>query len=304
MATEIVFDHLAHAAESSADLFWRYHIELGAEYLGGGLDPGFYFFQVQFPSGMKIEMLEDDPGQPEEDFLRRFLDRNGPGPHHITFKVPDIGEVLDSIEAAGYQAVGIDRSNPEWQQAFIHPKSAPGVVIQVAQTGPDRPEQDRWVPEDLPLPPPKGRNVDMTRVALVVADRDRAVALFTTVLNGTPGATGSDDVGDYQDLVWPNGAVLRIITPTDPAAIQWMGDRAGRIHHVRFDAPVASLPPGSQLLIDPNQAEELSAHAPSNDRAGHGMGTTGAEDRRGMTVWELRPENNLGLRLRFDVTGP
>lgn len=268
MADQILFDHLAHAAQHSADLFARYYLELGAEYLGGGLDPGFFFFQVAFPSGMKIEMLEDDPDQPEHDFLQRFLDRNGPGPHHITFKVPDLDAVLAAIEANGYRAVGIDRDNPEWQQAFIHPKSAPGIVIQVAEA-PERPDDHKWVPDDLPLPPPRLRGVDLVRLAHLVVDLDQAEALFTGVLGGRVNDSGTDELGVYRELVWPNGTRIRLITPTDPSAVQWLGDRQGRLHHARFVAPLGSVP-GDAVLI-------------------------------GEGLWEVRPESNLGLRLRFDV---
>ena len=65
--------------------------------MGGGDTPGFYSAQVRFANGMKVEGLE--PRRVEEnDFLARFLAASGPGPHHLTFKVPDIRAALAALE--------------------------------------------------------------------------------------------------------------------------------------------------------------------------------------------------------------
>ena len=33
----------------------------------------------------------------------------------------------------GFSPIGIDFSDPEWMEAFIHPKQATGVVVQLAE---------------------------------------------------------------------------------------------------------------------------------------------------------------------------
>src|SRR5688500_5005902 len=130
---DVRLDHIAVATEQAADAWPRYVGDLGAEWRGGGPDPGFYSAQVVFSGGMKVEVLE--AYQPElNDFLRPFLDRNGAGPHHITFKVADIDEALQLTNAAGYRPVNVNLESPWWKEAFIHPKEAPGIVVQLAQS--------------------------------------------------------------------------------------------------------------------------------------------------------------------------
>ena len=259
-------DHLAVASEHAIDNFARYYGELGGVPIGGGVDPGFFFWQLQYPGGMTIELLQDDPDQPDQDFLRRFLDRNGAGPHHLTFKVPDVPMMLDKVKRAGYTAVGVDVDDDEWQQAFLHPKEAPGVVIQMAHS--DHPEREPI--DDLPVPRPRcSTAADLERVVLTVADLERETKLFTGLLSGELDGRGNDELGSYADVVWPNGTRLRLSDPTDAAARQWMGARAGRVHHAFFRVADPTVVTGATAL--------------------------------GEGLFEVPPEQNLGLRLRYRV---
>src|SRR3954452_18856232 len=93
--TVIELDHLAVATERITDLWPRYAGDLGLTWVGMGPDVGFSFGQLRFGNGRRLEMLEPlDDGQ--DDFLRRFLDRSGPGPHHMTFKVPSLTAMLET----------------------------------------------------------------------------------------------------------------------------------------------------------------------------------------------------------------
>jgi hypothetical protein len=76
-------DHVALAAEHAADQWPRYGGDLGGDWIGGADSPGFRFEQFRFANGMAVELLE--PANIEQnDFLRRFLNHSGPGPHHLT----------------------------------------------------------------------------------------------------------------------------------------------------------------------------------------------------------------------------
>jgi len=268
MADEILLDHIAVASERAIDQFWRYYAELGGTFIGGGTDPGFHFWQLQYPSGMRIEILEDDPDHPE-DFLRRFLDRNGPGPHHLTFKVPDLDQALTGVERHGYQPVGVEVSNPDWQQAFIHPKQAPGIVVQLACA----PGGEDLEGADSFLPLPRTRTpADLERVVLLVADLEREVELFGEVLGGDAAEPAADALGTFVDVTWPNGNKVRLADPTDHQARQWLGGRSGRLHHVAFTVADPTMVPGAEPV--------------------------------GEGEYELRPEHNLGVRLRLSVRTP
>src|SRR2546423_14423146 len=99
-------DHVAVAAERWTDAWPRYIGQLGGSWVAGGPDPRFASAQVRYGNGMRLQDLE--PHEPEKnDFLRRFLDHNGPGVHHFPFKVPDIAGALDEVQAAGIDPVGV-----------------------------------------------------------------------------------------------------------------------------------------------------------------------------------------------------
>jgi methylmalonyl-CoA epimerase len=65
----------------------------------------------------------------------RFLERNGPGIHHVAYQTNDIDSALDSARAAGLQLIderprgGIRGS----RVAFVHPKSTGGVLTELVQ---------------------------------------------------------------------------------------------------------------------------------------------------------------------------
>ena len=158
-----------------------------------------------------------------DDFLRRFLDRNGPGPHHVTYKVDDFDAVLAAAEAAGYAAVGVDRSNPDWKVGYLHPKQSHGIVVQLAQSA-----SGREPPADFGLTPSKAaRPALLERVVLAVADLDAASTLFGGPLAGTELAGGEEPLGRFVDLGWPGGGVLRLLAPSDPAALGVAGNPVG-----------------------------------------------------------------------------
>ena len=77
-----------------------------------------------------IELLE--PINPA-GFLARFLDKRGEGFHHLTLQTPDLEHKVEAMEKAGVRVV--DKSfEPSSIDAFISPKSAHGLLIQLGQT--------------------------------------------------------------------------------------------------------------------------------------------------------------------------
>jgi catechol 2,3-dioxygenase-like lactoylglutathione lyase family enzyme len=81
-------DHVAIACRDVTPVLEVLVSELGCEVLFGGANFGFRAMQLDC-GDLRIELLE--PYNPEtNDFLERFLDANGDGPHHLTFKVVDI----------------------------------------------------------------------------------------------------------------------------------------------------------------------------------------------------------------------
>ena len=90
-----------------------------------------------------IEPLEFGPDAPEvshgergdtrQDMgtLARFVDRRGPGLHHVAFKVPDADDALRRARDAGCRMID-DRGRPGSRRAmigFIHPAALGGVLV-------------------------------------------------------------------------------------------------------------------------------------------------------------------------------
>lgn len=232
---DCVLDHVAVAVERAADAWSRYVGDLGGEWLGGGATPGFASAQVTYANGMKLEVLEPYAVE-ENDFLRRFLDTSGPGPHHLTYKVPDLDAALEEARAARYDPVGIDLSDPQWQEAFLHPKQAHGVVVQLAHAA-DRSEEWRS-PAPPGLPTAGRRPASLDHVTHTVADLDGALALFAGLLGGT-----TTDEGDgWIELAWPGPGRLRLVG----ASADHLRGRVGRIQHLAYGVADPATVPDAQ----------------------------------------------------------
>lgn len=232
-------DHVAVAVERWQDAWPRYVAGLGGRWKSGGQNVGFAPSQLRFANGARLELLA--PFEPQHnDFLRRFLDRSGPGPHHLTFKVPDLDVALAAAEEAGFHPTGIDRSDPGWKEAFLHPKEAGGVVVQLAQSS------DDWESDPPPgFPTPNPAPAALRRVTHCVADLAEGEALFAGLLGGTvvdrPTVAGQ---WSGADLAWGGPLRVRLVAPAgaggeDPLAA-WLGTRRGRVLHLVFAVPAAA----------------------------------------------------------------
>jgi hypothetical protein len=215
-------DHVALAAADTAPAMRFLTGTLGGTVLSGGQAFGFRPVQVlvgDITGGMKVELLE--PWDTEHnDFLARFVARTGAGPHHLTFKVKDLDLALDAARDAGFTPVGIERSDPRWQEAFLHPSEAHGTVVQIAQTteGADRAAWLAYVAANGPDGSPRwwvdpepavGPPAYLRRVVLGAADPDALLPLYAGLLGGVGDETADDRAGGTE-LVWPGGGRVRI----------------------------------------------------------------------------------------------
>lgn len=133
------FDHAAHAAPRIRDLLPLYMDALGGRFLYGDTNEevGFRAVQIEYGGGTKIELIEATEGS---GFLDGFLRRNPAGGlHHVTYRVPDLDAAIAMAERAGFAVFGVNTERPEWKEAFIHPRAAHGVLVQLAQTAPEWP---------------------------------------------------------------------------------------------------------------------------------------------------------------------
>jgi methylmalonyl-CoA/ethylmalonyl-CoA epimerase len=80
----------------------------------------------------KIELLEPTD---QEGPIRKFIEKRGEGIHHIAFAVDNITEQLKHAEKEGVKLIDvIPRNGAEGLDiAFLHPKSASGVLIEICE---------------------------------------------------------------------------------------------------------------------------------------------------------------------------
>jgi methylmalonyl-CoA epimerase len=80
----------------------------------------------------KIELLE--PSSPEST-VAKFLEKRGPGLHHICLRVDDIDAEMERLRREGVRFVdaqprpGLDKD----RIAFIHPESTGGVLVELLE---------------------------------------------------------------------------------------------------------------------------------------------------------------------------
>jgi len=78
----------------------------------------------------KIELLEStDPEGP----IGKFLEKKGPGVHHLAFAVDDVNQSLNELEEKGVRL--IDKTARKGAEGlnigFLHPKSTLGVLTEI-----------------------------------------------------------------------------------------------------------------------------------------------------------------------------
>jgi methylmalonyl-CoA/ethylmalonyl-CoA epimerase len=66
-------------------------------------------------------------------FINRFIAERGEGLHHLTLKVSNISDAAAAATKLGFTVVGFNDSDPAWKEAFVHPKSSNGVLVQLAE---------------------------------------------------------------------------------------------------------------------------------------------------------------------------
>jgi methylmalonyl-CoA/ethylmalonyl-CoA epimerase len=68
----------------------------------------------------------------------RFLERRGPGIHHLAYRVPDLAAALERLAAEGVRLIDeVPRPGAHGRQvAFLHPSSTGGVLIELVEEGP------------------------------------------------------------------------------------------------------------------------------------------------------------------------
>jgi Glyoxalase/Bleomycin resistance protein/Dioxygenase superfamily len=200
----IQFDHIAIAARRIADAPpYLMGVLGGVAYFGMSADV-FRFGQWEFEGGGRIEVLEP---RGDDGFLHRFLAARGPGVHHVTFKVPSLEETRERATALGYGVVGYNARVPRWKEAFLHPKEALGIVVQIVESDEQAPRGHWRKPPPMPTEPPPP--VRLLGLRLRAHSAERARRQWSALLGGDASVEGGVHV-----FRWASSP-LRIVVEID-----------------------------------------------------------------------------------------
>lgn len=134
-----VLDHIGIAVKDLAAALAFYRDALGLEVEApedvASQRVRAHFLPIGGPNdkeGAKLELLEATAG---DSPISKYLEKRGPGIHHITLRVDDIAAALAQLKSRGVRLV--DESPRPGAEgalvAFIHPSSAHGVLVELKQ---------------------------------------------------------------------------------------------------------------------------------------------------------------------------
>jgi methylmalonyl-CoA epimerase len=137
-----VLDHIGIAVRDLPAALAFYRDALGLE-VEGSEEVSTQRVRAHFvPVGeSSLELLE---ATAPDSAIARYIDKRGPGLHHITLRVDDIAAALDQLKARGVRLID-EQPRPGAEAAlvaFIHPTSAHGVLVELKQSSPSKERTD------------------------------------------------------------------------------------------------------------------------------------------------------------------
>lgn len=79
----------------------------------------------------RIELLEADG---EESVIAKYIEKHGPGLHHVALRVDDLRAAVERLKASGARILNEPRQGAGGHTyVFVHPASAGGVLIELIQ---------------------------------------------------------------------------------------------------------------------------------------------------------------------------
>ena len=123
-------DHIAIAVNNVEEAAKKYKEALGVDSVE---------FETIETEGVKVAIIHLENGrielmEPTNDSspIKKFLDKKGPGLHHMAFETDDIEGEVTRMEGCGVQFLGkIRPGSAGTKVTFIHPKSLNGVLAEL-----------------------------------------------------------------------------------------------------------------------------------------------------------------------------
>lgn len=140
MSSIIRINHVAIVVEDleEALVFWRDSLGLQLSHVEDVPD------QDSLVAFLPIGQAEVELVKPtsDESGVARYLEKRGPGIHHICFEVDDIDSCIEILRERDVRLINEKAilGTGGKRIAFIHPESTHGVLVELYQLTPDEPE--------------------------------------------------------------------------------------------------------------------------------------------------------------------
>ena len=126
-------EHLGIAVDSidKAAPFWKHILKISHRSTEDVIDQGVVTDIYDTGQG-KVELLE---AMGDNSPIAKFLDKRGPGIHHVCFEVEDINSVIKELKENNINVLsdGPTIGAEGYKVVFIHPKSTGGVLVELAE---------------------------------------------------------------------------------------------------------------------------------------------------------------------------
>ena len=126
-------EHLGIAVDSidKAAPFWRHILSISHRTTENVIEQGVVTDIYDTGQG-KVELLE---ALGDNSPIAKFLDKRGPGIHHVCFEVEDISSAIKELKE---NKINVLSDEPTigaegYKVVFIHPKSTGGVLVELAE---------------------------------------------------------------------------------------------------------------------------------------------------------------------------
>ena len=131
---DLKFDHVAVAARSFGDVLPL------LEELAGGSATAVERVESQGVDVRFLDALEVIVPFKPDSGVARFLERRGPGLHHVAYRTADVAALMKRLAARGLEFTSPDpmKGRGGHRIAFLHPGSTGGVLVELVEKPPVR----------------------------------------------------------------------------------------------------------------------------------------------------------------------
>jgi len=134
--SRLAFDHIGILVADLDAAIARYEGVLGGRFERYEDDEALdcHWARAPIGGGTTLELVA--PRTSKSPYARD-LERRGQGLHHVSFRVADVVEERDRLQALGLAILGFTFDHAGWQELFVHPRHTDGVLMHLCVPPPE-----------------------------------------------------------------------------------------------------------------------------------------------------------------------